>query len=198
MQSLAEDLHVLLSQIHALPCVLGGLSMGGYVALAYERKYAATLRGLMLIDMRAAADSAEGKAGRDAMIELAKTHGSPAVADKMMPKMFTAGNTEARREFVAEARSIMESCPAQTIQHALVAMRDRPDLTPTLSHIAAPTLVIVGESDALTPPAMAEEMHKSVKGSTITVIPGAAHLSTMEQPHLVSRAIKNFLHTLGT
>ena len=196
--SLAEDLYVLLSQIHALPCVLGGLSMGGYVALAYERHYAATLRGLMLIDTRAAGDTAEGKAGRNAMIELAKAHGSSAVAEKMMAKSLAAGNIESRPDVAAEARAIMESCPAQTIQHALAAMRDRADFTTTLSHIAAPTLVIVGESDAITPPAMAEEMHKSIKGSTLSVITGAGHLSPMEQPQQVSRAIKHFLHKLGS
>ena len=70
--------------------------MGGYVALAYERQYAATLRGLMLIDTRAGADSAEGRAGRDAMIELAKTQGSVAIADKMLPKMLAGGNVDKR------------------------------------------------------------------------------------------------------
>src|SRR5271163_726550 len=59
IQSLAEETYLLLSQLHALPCVIGGLSMGGYVALAYERLYAATLRGLMLIDTRAANDTPE-------------------------------------------------------------------------------------------------------------------------------------------
>jgi 3-oxoadipate enol-lactonase len=197
MTSLAEDLYLLLSQIHALPCVLGGLSMGGYISLAYERQFAATLRGLMLIDSRAAADTPEGRAGRDAMIDLAKTSGSFAVADSMMPKMFAGGSLE-NTELVKELKSIMDACPAQTIQYASAAMRDRADFRPTLSHIAAPTLIIVGESDVLTPPAMAQEVHGLIKGSTLSIIPNAGHMAIMEQPQQVSRTIRQFLTKLGS
>ncbi len=198
MNSLAEDLYPLLSQIHALPCVLGGVSMGGYVSLAYERKFASTLRGLILMDSRAAADTPEGRAGRDAMIELAKNKGSAAVADSMMPKMFAGGSVDNRPDLVKELKTIMESCPVQTIQYALAAMRDRADFRPTLGRIAAPTLIIVGESDVLTPPALSEEIHKSIKGSTLSIIPGAGHMSALEQPKHVSHAIRQFLTTLGS
>ncbi len=198
IQSLADDLYVLLCQIHGLPCVLGGLSMGGYVALAYARQYASTLRGLMLIDTRAAADDAEARAGRDAMIELAVAHGSAAVAEKMMPRMLAPGTPESHPHVAAELNSIMQACPAQTIQYALAAMRDRTDSRPSLSRIAAPTLILVGDSDVITPPAMAQEMHQSIPGSTLSVIAGAGHTSPMEQPHQVSRAIKQFLVTLSS
>jgi 3-oxoadipate enol-lactonase len=196
--SLADDLYMLLSQIHALPCVLGGLSMGGYVALAYERQYASTLRGLMIIDARAAADDANARAGREVMIELARTQGSPAIAEKMMPKMLALGGAQAHPQVAAELKSIMEACPAQTIEYALAAMRDRPDSTPTLARIAAPTLIIVGDGDVLVPPVEAQQMHKAIRGSTISVIPGAGHISPMEQPHPVSRAIKHFLSSLSS
>jgi pimeloyl-ACP methyl ester carboxylesterase len=191
--SLAEDLYLLLSQIRALPCVLGGLSMGGYVALAYEQQYASTLRGLMLIDTRAASDPPDVRAGRDAMIELAKTAGSAAVAEQMLPKALAPGAFDSRPDLVAELKSIMEACPPQTIQHALAAMRDRPDYRPTLERIAAPTLIIVGEFDAMTPLSLAEEMHQSIRGSTISIIKDAGHLSPIEQPQQVSRAIRHFL-----
>jgi pimeloyl-ACP methyl ester carboxylesterase len=186
-------LYLLLSQLHALPCVLGGLSMGGYVALAYERQYAATLRGLMLIDTRASADTPEGRAGRDAMIEIAKTQGSVAIADKMLPKMLAGGNVDTRADVVHDLKAIMDACPAQTIQYALAAMRDRLDYTPTLPKIAAPTLVIAGESDVLVPPAQSQEMQKSIPGSTLAVITGAGHMAPMEQPQQVSRAMQQFL-----
>lgn len=198
IQSLADDLYVLLSQIHALPCVLGGLSMGGYVALAYARQYASTLRGLMLIDTRAATDDPDARTGRDAMIELAAAQGSPAIAEKMMPKMLAASAAESHPHVAAELNSIMQACPAQTIQYALAAMRDRTDSRPSLSRIAAPTLILVGDSDAITPPAMAQELQQAIHGSTLTVITGAGHMSPMEQPQQVSRAIKQFLVTLSS
>ncbi|MGD0461857.1 MAG: alpha/beta hydrolase [Tepidisphaeraceae bacterium] len=198
LQGLAEDLYVLLSRIRALPCVLGGLSMGGYVALAYERQYASTLRGLILIDTRAGADDSDARAARDGLIELARTQGSSAVAEKLMPKLLAPATVQSQPDVADELRSIMQSCPALTIQHALAAMRDRPDLRPSLSRIAAPTLIIVGDSDALSPPSLAEEIHKSVAGSTLSIISGSGHMTPMEQPQLVSRAIKHFLVSLAS
>jgi pimeloyl-ACP methyl ester carboxylesterase len=198
IQSLAEDIYVLLAQLRALPCVLGGLSMGGYVALAYERAYASTLRGLMLIDSRASGDSPEAKAGRDTMIQLAKTSGSSAIAQAMMPKLIASSSMDTHPELVAELKTIMENCPSQTIQHALAAMRDRSDMRSTLSRIAAPTMILVGDSDALVSEAEAGEMHKSIKGSTLSIIPSAGHLALMEQPQQVSRAIRTFLTTLAS
>jgi len=152
----------------------------------------------MLIDTRAGADSSEGRAGRDAMIEVARTQGSVAIADKMLPKMLAGGRVDGPAEVVRELKAIMDACPAQTIQHALAAMRDRIDYLPTLERIAAPTLIIAGETDVLVPPAQAEEMHKSIRGSAISVIPGAGHMAPMEQPQQVSRAIRHFLTTLGS
>ena len=197
IQFLAEEIYLLLSHLKALPCVIAGLSMGGYVALAYERLYASTLRGLMLIDTRAANDDTQGRAKRDAMIELARTAGSSAVAEKMLPNLLSAGTIQSHPGIAAEVKSMMENVPAKTIEHALAAMRDRPDYRPGLAKIAAPTLIIVGDSDALTPPSFSEEMHKSIRGSRLSIINGAGHLSPLEQPQQVSRVIRDFLKVLG-
>jgi pimeloyl-ACP methyl ester carboxylesterase len=197
IDSLAEDIYLLLTQLHALPCVVGGLSMGGYVSLAYARNYASTLRGLMLICTRAADDSPQERANRDAMIETARTQGSAAVAQKMLPKMFAGGKTDEPADLVREVTSMMELCPVTTIEHALTAMRDRVDYRPTLGKIVAPTLIISGGSDVLIPAESADVMHKGIPGSQLEVIPGAGHLAPMEQPQAVSRAILKFLHTLG-
>ncbi|MGD0140840.1 MAG: alpha/beta hydrolase, partial [Tepidisphaeraceae bacterium] len=144
-------------------------------------------------DTRAASDPSEVRAARDANIELAKTGGSAAIAAQMLPKLLAPGALDSRPDLVAELKSIMEACPPLTIEHALAAMRDRPDYRPTLDRIAAPTLIIVGEFDAMTPPSVAEEMHQCIRGSTISVIKDAGHLSPLEQPQQVSRAIRHFL-----
>lgn len=196
MESLADDVHALLSQIGGIPFVLGGLSMGGYVALAYAKKYPADLHGLMLIDTRAEADTAEGKQNRQKMIELARSKGSPAVADEMMPKMLAADTAAHRPQLAEQVRQIMEACPPLTIEHALEAMRDRPDYTSSLASIPVPTLILVGEADAITPPAMAEAMNKRIPRSTLTIIRGAGHLSSMEQPEQVSQAMRQYLSGL--
>src|SRR5439155_15735423 len=87
IESLADDVHELLKTIGALPCILGGLSMGGYVTLAFAKRYPTDLRGLVLIDTKAEGDTADGKAAREKMIQLAREKGSKAVAEQMMPKM---------------------------------------------------------------------------------------------------------------
>jgi pimeloyl-ACP methyl ester carboxylesterase len=84
----------------------------------------------------------------------------------------------------------MNACPAKTIEHALTAMRDRPDLTGFLPSIKAPTQIIVGESDAITPVASAEAMQKAIPNARLTVIKGAGHMSPMEQPAQVNHAIR--------
>jgi pimeloyl-ACP methyl ester carboxylesterase len=191
IESLADALHEMLGQIGALPCVLGGLSMGGYVSQAYACKYSGDLRGLMLIDTRSTADTDLAKAARNNMMDLAKTKGSSAVADQMMPKLLPPG---APMDVSNRLREIMNACPAQTIQYALAAMRDRPDYGSVLAELQVPTLIIVGELDALAPPSMAEQMHGIIAGSILKVIPGSGHMTPMENPQEVTDTIRDFLH----
>jgi pimeloyl-ACP methyl ester carboxylesterase len=193
IESLADDVHALLGAVGAIPLVLVGLSMGGYVALAYAKKYASDLRGLVLVDTKAEADTADGKAGRNKMIELVRKDGSKAVADQMMPKMLAKDAADQRPQVAQNLRRIMEACPPRTIEHALAALRDRPDRSGELASIRVPTLVIVGESDAITPPPVAEAMVNKIPGAQLVVIHGAGHMSPMEQPEQVNRAMREFL-----
>ncbi|MGD1277340.1 MAG: alpha/beta fold hydrolase [Tepidisphaeraceae bacterium] len=190
IESLADDLHAFLQQMEALPAVLGGLSMGGYVAQAYVQKYAADLRGLILLDTRASADTPAGKQARNEMIELARQKGSAAVAEQMRPKVLPP---QADPQVLARVTEMMTACPSRTIQQASAAMRDRPDYTEALGRIAVPTLVVVGELDALSPPSVALAMQKAIPRATLAVIAGAGHLSPIERPQQVNRAIEQFL-----
>ena len=193
LESLADDLHALLGSIRALPCVLAGLSMGGYTALAYARKYPADLRGLVLVDTKSEPDTPEGKEGRQKMIDLVRKEGSRSVADQMLPKMLAKDAAEQRPQQAQALRRLMEACPPKTIEHALAAMRDRPDRTAELGSIRVPALVLVGESDAITPPAGAEKMAKAIPGAQYVMVRGAGHMSPMEQPEQVNRALRAFL-----
>ncbi|MEA2736406.1 MAG: hypothetical protein QOE14_2857 [Humisphaera sp.] len=196
MESIADDIHALLKEIGALPAILGGLSMGGYAALAYAKKYPADLKGLLLIDTRAEADTAQGREGRQKMIDAVRAKGSSAAAEAMMPKML-APDTPAKSPDVArELRTIMESQPPLTIENALIALRDRPDYCKDLASIPVPTLILVGESDAITPPAMAETLNKNIPKSKLVIVKNAGHMSPMEQPGQVNDAIRNFVQSI--
>ena len=69
----------------------------------------------------------------------------------------------------------------------------RPDSRPLLSRIGVPTLVLVGAEDLITPPDMAREMSDAITGASLAVVPGAGHLSSLEEPDLVSRALADWL-----
>src|SRR5687768_2264260 len=140
INSQAEVVHDALAQINALPCVLAGLSMGGYIALAFARKYPGDLSGLILIDTKAEGDTTEGKTNRNKMIELVRSGGAKAVADQMIGKMLAADTIQHRPQVVRDLRSMMESCPPKMIENALIALRDREDQTELLPSIAVPTL----------------------------------------------------------
>lgn len=195
VESLADDVHALLSDVGALPCVSAGLSMGGYVALAYAKKYPKDLRGLVLVDTKAEADTGEGKQGRQKMIDLVRKDGSKAVAEQMMPKML-AKESGARPQLAQSLRKMMEGCPPKTIEHALAALRDRPDRSGELGSIGVPTLVIVGDADAITPPDVAQAMARRISGAQLVTVRGAGHMSPMEQPEQVNRALLAFLDAL--
>jgi pimeloyl-ACP methyl ester carboxylesterase len=197
IESLADDLRAWLLGLHLLPCVLGGLSMGGYVALAFAQKYADDLRGLMLIDTRAEADSLEARKGRAKMIQLVRASGPGAVADQMIGRLLSPGTLEHRPAIAKRLRKMMEQCPTETIEHALIAMRDRPDRTAGLASIAVPTLLLVGDADVITPPSAAQAMHQRIPGSTMRIVSGSGHMSPMEQPSQANQAIEQFLQAIA-
>jgi len=195
MESLADTLHETLSTIGLTRYVLAGLSMGGYVALAYAKKYGAELAGLVLVDTRSDADTAEGKVGRDNMIDLVRKSGAVGVAGKMLPNMLAPLTFQSRPDVVERLKQIMESCPANAIEAACVAMRDRPDFTPVLATLKTPTLIVVGEHDAIISPTLARTMHDRLAPSlrSLAVVPDAGHMVPVEQPQAVALVILNWL-----
>ena len=177
-------------QIHE-PVVLGGLSMGGYVALAFARKYPAKLRALILADTKAEADDATGKANRDKLITFSESHTARDVVDTLMPKMVSS---PAAAELV---RALAAAQSTAGIANALRALRDRPDSSNMLPAIRVPTLVIVGSEDQLTPLPVARSLAGRIAGAQLEVIPGAGHISNLENPAAFNEALRKFLRPLA-
>ena len=196
MDTYADDLHDLLDALRIPRVVVAGLSMGGYVAFAFYRKYASRVCALILADTRALPDSPEVKKGRDDSIALARSNGAAAVAEKMFPKMLTAQTIAEDADVANAARTLMSRQPAEGVVAALIALRDRPDSTPTLAQVTVPTLIVVGAEDTLTPPKDSEQMRDGIRGAQLAVIPNAAHLSNLEQPKAFNRTVRKFLKEL--
>ncbi len=194
----ADDLVRLLDRLQAKQAVVVGLSMGGYVAFDLVRRYRDRVAGLVLVDTRAEADGADGRAGRDTMIALARAEGSRAVAERMLPRVLGRTTQRTQPVLVEQVREMMARAPAAGVIGALGAMRDRPDATPLLPAIAIPTLVVVGQEDEMTPPSAARALADAIPSAALTIIPSAGHLSPLEAPTAVSRVLAEFLeHARG-
>ncbi|WP_161967203.1 alpha/beta fold hydrolase [Fimbriiglobus ruber] len=179
-----------------VPVVLGGLSMGGYVALAFARHYPSQLAGLILADTKGGADTAEVKAGRNKSIELVRDQRAGAVIDQMIPRLLGATTHAKRPEVVTAVRQMGAAQSIDGVAAALVALRDRPDATPNLASINVPTLVIVGAEDVLTPPDVARELAAAIPGAKLEVVPAAGHLSNLEAPDEFNAIVQRFLTTV--
>jgi pimeloyl-ACP methyl ester carboxylesterase len=141
-------------------------------------------------------DTPDGRKGRDALIEVARTQGPAAVAEHLLPRLLGRSTQRTQPQVVERVREMARRAPVPGIIGALTAMRDRADSTPHLGAIDVPTLVVVGEEDELTPPAMARQMTSAIPSAAMTTIPGAGHLAPLEAPTAVSRVIAEFLEAV--
>ena len=170
--------------------VFAGLSMGGYILMGIARIAPQRIQGAIFIDTRETPDTAEAKKGRYETIEKVKKGGIGGVVDSMLPKMLTKAAPPA---LVDEAETIMSSSSAEGVTAALKAMAERPDSTSVLKMIRVPSLIVVGADDTITPPSDAARMAKALPDAQVVIIPGAAHLSNMEQPQVFNDAVSEFL-----
>jgi 3-oxoadipate enol-lactonase len=198
MGTYADDLAALLDTLGVDDVVLCGLSMGGYVSFEFLRRWRHRVRALILVDTRAEADGMEARRARDAAASSARESGAGAIADAMLPKLLAPATAERAPEIVERIRRMITATPVAGIVGALAAMRDRHDSTGLLPTLAGlPTLVIVGEEDALTPPDAARRMAAAIPGARLAVVSGAGHLAPVERPSETTAAILDFLRVVG-
>jgi pimeloyl-ACP methyl ester carboxylesterase len=192
----AGDVVDFLDAQHVDEAVIMGLSMGGYISLALMRMAPRYIRGLVLADTRPQADTPEAVEGRRRMlasIEQRGVAGVAAVADDMLPKLLSEQTRTRQPEVVDTMRGLILSNTPAGVAGAVSALMTRPDSTATLKTIHCPTLIIVGEHDAITPPALSQGMHEAIPGSELVVIPGAGHMPNLEQPAAFNAALARFL-----
>ncbi len=197
MDEYADDVRGLLDALNIQSAIIAGVSMGGYIAFAFYRKYMARVRALILVDTRAGADSPEGKKARDENAALARAEGAGAIAERMLPKMLTPQTATTRANVAQDLRALMARQPVEGVAAALIALRDRPDSTPTLAQISVPTLVVCGADDQLIPVKESEFLRDQIRGARLALIPDAAHLPNYEQPAAFNHAVKDFLKTIA-
>jgi len=193
MNRMAEDVGQLLDHLRISQAVIGGLSMGGYVALAFYKQFPSRVRALVLADTRAQADTEEAKQTRAQQAEKALSEGMAGIADAMLPKLLTPETVSKRPEVVKRVRDMMLKTKPEGAAAALLGMAEREDQTELLSRVTSPTLILVGTEDAITPVADSEKMRDCIAGSRLVVLENAGHVSNLERTEQFNEALLKFL-----
>lgn len=175
--------------------VLGGCSMGGYIAFEFWRRYPARVAGMILCDTRAEADTHEARENRKQMIERVRQEGTGFLAQFTSEKLVGKTTRERNPGLVHEVAQWATEAPSETVIGALHALASRPDSTDTLRTISVPVLLLFGDEDIVTPPECGERMLSGLPNARMHLVPAAGHLSPLEAPDFVNALVAEFLQT---
>lgn len=189
MESMAEDGLCLLDALGLQSAMVGGLSMGGYVAIALTRLDPGRVQGLLLIDTQSTADDEAGRAKREATAEDVEKNGVPGLVAAMLPRLMTPGASAQTR---ARVEKMMLAQTPRAVAAASRGMALRTDGKDILSRYSGPCCIIVGQEDGITPVEKAKVMQQLVSGSTLDVIEGAGHLTNLERPEEFRAIVEHF------
>jgi 3-oxoadipate enol-lactonase len=178
--------------------VIVGLSMGGYIALRALERNPGRFKAAVLCDTRSEADSNEAKLKRCGGIAAVKKDGPGVFAENFIKAVFASKTIEKSPHLVEPIRKTIERTPALSIAGTLLALAARTDTTTSLSGMKIPTLIMVGEFDAVTPPSAAQAMHERIPGSEFHIIPEAAHMSNLENPEFFNEKLLFFLKRVSS
>jgi pimeloyl-ACP methyl ester carboxylesterase len=192
----ADHVSALLGALEIERAVVVGLSMGGYVAMSIARRHPHLLAALVLADTRAAPDVPHLRANRDKLIAAVKEKGALAAAEAMLHNLLSEPTRSTNPGLIERIRTIILRQSIEGLVAGLQALRDRPDAAPVLETVEAPTLVLVGEFDTVTPMITAARIAGTIRKSSLTHIPGAGHLSNLENPDAFNTALIGFLKRL--
>jgi pimeloyl-ACP methyl ester carboxylesterase len=173
---------------------LAGLSLGGYIALEIVRQAPERVAKLAILDSRVGAELPAQTASRLPLIELAKTGRFTEIPDRLFP-VFVHRYRLGDAALKSIVRTMAEETGPEAFLRETQAIMTRADARPVLATISCPTLVVVGDNDVLTPPKLAEEIAAGIRGSRLVVIADCGHLSTLERPDAVNRALAEWMES---
>lgn len=197
IESHVDDLFALLDSLKIAKSVIVGLSMGGYITLRALERAPERFLAAVLCDTRSESDPDEAKIRRALSALNVKKTGSAAFADDFVKAVFAPETVTRNPAVINSIRRIIARTTPLSIAGTLIALAARTDTTTSLSGLSLPTLILVGEKDITTPPAASRAMHERIRGSELHVIPGAAHMSNLENPPFFNEKLLAFLHRTG-
>lgn len=186
LEDMAADLSALLAELGLPSAFLAGHSMGGYLALAFARRFGAQLLGLGLLGTQAAPDAPERRQMRYETIEQVRREG-------VHPLLGMADKLTADSRHAPTLRQIIQRQRSAGVMGALQAMAERPDSLPTLSALTVPVVIVHGLDDTLVPIERAREMKAALPPATLLELPGVGHSPPYEAPEEVAATLKSLL-----
>ena len=178
------------------PFILGGVSLGGYVAMALARQRPDLLAGLILVDTKASADPPPAQTARLQMADQADQEPlalGPLLVAQLLPKLLSDQTFRDRPSVVEEVRNWLRQAPPEAVAWYQRAMAKRTSSLELLGTLHIPTLVLYGDQDQLSPVAEQDQLVAVLREGHRQVIQGAGHLAPMEDPVAVARAICSFV-----
>ncbi len=189
----ARDVLALLDHLELGRVVVGGNSMGGYAAFAMLRLAVGRVKGLVLADTKAEADTVAARADREVMLETLANGGVPAVWERMQPGLLGKTTRASRPEVVEKVHRLVLEQPVDGVRRAIERMMSRPDSTPLLAHIGCPTLVIAGDEDPIAGVDTARRLHELIPTAELAIVRSAGHLAGLERPQEFNGVLGRFL-----
>jgi pimeloyl-ACP methyl ester carboxylesterase len=196
LETFARDIAGLLDHLGIERFVLGGLSMGGQIVMECYRLFPHRIRGLLLADTFAAAETDDGRRSRNAMADRLLREGLASYSDEVLPKMVAPHNIQAMPQVAEHVLGMMRGTSPEGAAAALRGRAERPDYRDMLANVAVPTLVVVGSDDEFTPVSDARFIHDRIPDSTLEIVDGAAHLPNLERQTEFNSALQRFLESL--
>lgn len=192
----ARDVEALLDCLELHRVVLGGLSMGGQIAMECHRLFPERIRALVLADTSPVAETPEGRLGRNRLADRLLREGIGGYAEEVLPKMVAPATITEQPEVAAHVLAMMRNTAPEAAAAALRGRAERPGYEDSLSRAEVPALVVVGSEDEFTPVSEAQLLHRLIPGATLQVIDGAGHLPALERPTEFSAALEAFLESI--
>jgi 3-oxoadipate enol-lactonase len=197
MESFADDvLHLLKSLQLSAPVALVGLSMGGYVAFEFARKYPQQLCGLVLAATQPINDSEQSRQARYETADMVRREGTVILAERMLTRLLGQTTRETKPEVAETVRRLIQDNTARGVAKACYALASRRDSTPVLGSIQVPVLIVAGAEDPLIPERQLQVMQKGIRQARLTVIRQSGHLVNLEQTEEFNRSVGQFLENL--
>ena len=194
LDEVADDIVAMLDARKVDTFALGGLSMGGYVAMALLRRHPERVTSVVLADTKASADPPDAAANRLRIAEaVIEAQSSALLLDEVLPKLVGATTRERRPLVWGRVKALVERAPHYAVAWAQRAMADRPDSFETLKGVDVPALVIRGSEDALSSEEDTQAMVDALPDARLVTIPESGHLTSVETPEEFNAALLGFL-----